>query len=47
MDRIVRSEAAAMHVTIAALLVDTLEPSMRRRGRWRAAPSVAESVASE
>src|SRR6266403_814343 len=47
MDRIVRAEAAAMHVTIAALLVDTLEPSMRRRGRWRAAPSVAESVASE
>ena len=49
MDRIVRSEAAAMQVTIAALLVDTLEPSMRRRGRWRAvaAPTVAESVASE
>jgi membrane protein len=47
MDRIVRSEAAAMQVTIAALLVDTLEPSMRRHGRWRAAPSVAESVASE
>jgi membrane protein len=47
MDRIVRSEAAAMQVTIAALLVDTLEPSMRRRGRWRATPSVAESVASE
>src|SRR5882762_11466333 len=47
MDRIVRSEAAAMHVTIAALLADTLEPAMRRRGRWRAAPSVAESVASE
>jgi membrane protein len=47
MDRIVRSEAAAMQVTIAALLVDTLEPSMRRRSRWRAAPTVAESVASE
>jgi membrane protein len=47
MDRIVRSEAAAMQVTIAALLADTLEPAMRRRGRWRAAPTVAESVASE
>jgi len=47
MDRIVRSEAAAMQVTIAALLTDTLEPAMRRRSRWRAAPTVAESVASE
>jgi len=47
MDRIVRSEAAAMQVTIAALLVDTLEPSMRQRGRWRAASTVAEGVASE
>ncbi len=47
MDRIVRSEAAAMQVTIAELLADTLEPAIRRRGRWRAAPMVAESVASE
>jgi membrane protein len=47
MDRIVRSEAAAMQVTIAALLADTLEPAMRQRSRWRAAPTVAESVASE
>jgi len=47
MDRIVRSEAAAMQVTIAELLADTLEPAMRRRGRWRAVPTVAESVASE
>ena len=47
MDRIVRSEAAAMQVTVAALLADTLEPEMRRRGRWRAPPRVAESLASE
>jgi len=47
MDRIVRSEAAAMQVTIAVLLADTLEPAMRRRGRWRTAPRVAESLASE
>ncbi|HWZ66986.1 MAG TPA: YihY family inner membrane protein [Stellaceae bacterium] len=47
MDRIVRSEAAAMQVTIAALLADALEPAMRQRSRWRAAPTVAESVASE
>ena len=47
MDRIVRSEAAAMQVTIAELLADTIEPSMRRQGHWRAAPTVAESVASE
>jgi membrane protein len=47
MDRIVRSEAATMQVTIAELLADTLEPAMPRRGHWRAAPTVAESVASE
>src|SRR5437016_3020634 len=47
MDRIVRSEAAAMQVSIAELLADTLEPAMRRRSRWRATPNVAESVASE
>src|ERR1700737_955995 len=47
MDRIVRSEAAAMQVTIDELLADTLEPAMRRQGHWRAAPTVAESVASE
>ena len=43
MNRIVRSEAAAMQVTIAELLADTLEPAIRRR----AAPKVAERVASE
>jgi membrane protein len=47
MERIVRSEAAAMQVTIAELLADTHEPAMPRRGRWRAVPAVAESVASE
>jgi membrane protein len=47
MARIIRSEAAAMQVTIAELLADTIEPSMRRRGRWGPAPTVAESVASE
>jgi len=47
MERIVRSEAAAMQVTIAALLADTLEPAMRQSGRWRAGPRVAESLASE
>ena len=47
MDRIVKAEAAAMQVTIASLLAETLEPGMRRRGRWRSAPPVAEKVASE
>jgi membrane protein len=47
MDRIVKAESAAMEVTIAALLAETLEPIARRRGRWRAAAPVAERVASE
>jgi len=44
MDRIVRAEAAAMQVTVASLIADTLEPAPRRRRR-SAAP-VAEPVAS-
>jgi membrane protein len=47
MARIVRSEAAVMQVTLAELLADAIEPSMRRRNHWSAAPTVAESVASE
>jgi membrane protein len=47
MDRIVKAESAAMEVTIASLLAETLEPISRRRGRWRSAASVAEQIASE
>src|SRR5262249_51502801 len=47
MDRIVRAEAAAMQVTVASLIADTLEPSPRRRPRWRSAARVAERVGSE
>jgi hypothetical protein len=47
MDRIVKAESAAMGVTIASLLAETLEPVARRRGRWRSAEAVAEEMASE
>lgn len=49
MDRIVKAEAAAMQVTMASLIAETLEPGRppRRRGRWRSAAPVAERVASE
>jgi len=47
MDRIVKAEATAMQVTIDSLIAETLEPAMRRRGRWRSAPPVAEKIASE
>jgi len=47
MDRIVKAESAAMEVTIASLLAETLEPISRRRGRWRSAAPVAEQIASE
>ena len=47
MDRIVKAETAAMQVTIASLIAETLEPKVHRRGRWRSAPPVAEKVASE
>jgi membrane protein len=45
MDRIVRAEAAAMQVTMASLIADTLEPAPRRRRRWRSA-AVAERAVS-
>ena len=44
MDRIVKAESAAMGVTIAALLAETLEPGPRRKSRWRSA-AVAEELA--
>jgi membrane protein len=47
MDRIVTAEAAAMQATIASLIAETLEPSPRRRTRWRSAGSVAEKVTTE
>ena len=47
MDRIVKAEATAMQVTIDSLIAETLEPAMRRRGRWRSAPPIAEKTASE
>ena len=47
MDRIVKAEATAMQVTIDSLIAETLEPAMRRRGRWRSAPPIAEKIASE
>jgi membrane protein len=47
MDRIIKAESAAMGVTIASLLAETLEPGPRRRGRWRSAGRVAEEMASE
>jgi membrane protein len=47
MDRIIKAESAAMEVTIASLLAETLEPSPRRRSRWRSPTSVAAKVASQ
>lgn len=47
MDRIVKAESAAMGVTIASLLAETLEPIPRRRGRWRSAEAVAEEMTSK
>jgi hypothetical protein len=47
MDRIVKAESAAMEVTIASLLAETLEPAPRRRSRWRSAQGVAQEMASE
>jgi len=47
MDRIVKAESAAMGVTIASLLAETIEPGPRRRGRWRSAEAVAEEMTSE
>jgi membrane protein len=47
MDRIVRAEAAAMQVTMASLIAETLEPGPHRRGRWRSPAPVAERVASK
>jgi membrane protein len=47
MDRIVKAESAAMEVTIASLLAETLEPAPRRRGRWRSAEAVAEEMTSK
>jgi membrane protein len=47
MDRIVKAESAAMGVSIAALLEETIEPSPRRRRRWRSTIPVAEEVGSE
>ena len=49
MDRIVRAESAAMQVTLASLIADTLEPGppRRRHGGWRSAAPIAEPVASQ
>jgi membrane protein len=47
MDRIVKAETAAMEVTIASLLAETLEPSPRRRARSRSTEAVAKEMASE
>jgi hypothetical protein len=47
MDRIVKAESAAMGVTIASLLAETLEPGPRRRSRWRPAEAVAEEMTSK
>jgi membrane protein len=47
MDRIVKAETAAMEVTIASLLAETIEPSPSRRGRWRSAVPIAAKVASQ
>jgi membrane protein len=47
MDRIVKAESAAMGVTIASLLAETLEPAPRRRSRWRSAGAVAEEMTSK
>ena len=45
MDRIVKAEGAAMQMTIAALIGETIEPPPGRRGRTP--PASAEKVASE
>jgi membrane protein len=47
MDRIVKAESAAMGVTIASLLAETLEPGVRRHGRWRSPVPIAEEAVSE
>src|SRR5437764_648026 len=47
MDRIVKAESAAMGVTIASLLAETLEPGPRRRSRWRSADAVTEEMTSK
>jgi membrane protein len=47
MDRIVQAESAAMGVTIAALLAETLEPAPRRRRHWRSTGPVAGRAASD
>jgi hypothetical protein len=47
MDRIVKMESAAMGVTIASLLGETLEPVPRRRGRWRSPEPTPAEMASE
>jgi hypothetical protein len=36
-----------MGVTISSLLAETLEPTPRRRGRWRSAEAVAEEMTSK
>jgi membrane protein len=41
MDRIVKAESAAMEVTVASLLAETVEPVAGRRSRWRHAAPVA------
>jgi len=47
MDRIVNAEAAAMQTTMASLIAETLEPTPRRRFRWRSTNPIAEKVATE
>jgi membrane protein len=47
MDRIVKAETAAMDVTIASLLAETLEPGPRRRRYWRSTVPIADKVASQ
>jgi hypothetical protein len=47
MDRIVKAESAAMGVTIASLLAETLDPGVRGRGRWRSPVPIGEEAVSE
>ncbi|MGH7114555.1 MAG: hypothetical protein ACREE9_08685, partial [Stellaceae bacterium] len=47
MERIIMAEAAAMQMTIASLIEDSLDEAPRRRGRWRSAEAVTQNLRSE
>jgi membrane protein len=46
MERIIKAEAAAMQMTIASLIADTLDDGPHRRAGWRSAETIVEKVGS-